>query len=181
MRPLLITALPLLFLDALIIPAASDSTLLTISCDQPRGIRMEYGVSVGDALAAAANNVPDPKPSFTGPRPDAYVLKPTILINRACRFAAVVRPKRNGDAGRRILGGSNHVSRNGAIYGDNIQLLSQAGSHVLCRSAPQPRTAQRHTTGLFCALRIFLGPPGSKEMALKPRHALSVNSRALTR
>src|SRR5713226_3906960 len=102
MRPLLITALPLLFLDALIIPAASDSTLLTISCDQPKGIRMEYGVSVGDALAAAANNVPDPKPSFTGPRPDAYVLKPTVLINRArTQLSGPVPPKKkpmpNGD------------------------------------------------------------------------------------
>ncbi len=105
MRPLLITALPLLFLDALIIPAASDSTLLTISCDQPKGIRMEYGVSVGDALAAAANNVPDPKPSFTGPRPDAYVLKPTILINRARTQATIVwsrPPEEEADAKRRL-------------------------------------------------------------------------------
>lgn len=55
--------------------------LVTISCDTPKGSRMEYGESSFDRVQSAIDKKPVPKPRLIGPNADGYDERPTFTID----------------------------------------------------------------------------------------------------
>jgi hypothetical protein len=65
------------FTDSLI-----AETLVTISCDQPKGSSIAYGVSVAERLKAAQDKNPEPtNPTLSGPTKDGFEARPTFIVD----------------------------------------------------------------------------------------------------
>jgi hypothetical protein len=81
----------IIFLAALEAPSlAFAEPLVTISCDQPKGVTMQYGTSFGERLQAYQDKRPEPKSSFKEPTPDRYLGKPTFVIDSTERKLTVL-------------------------------------------------------------------------------------------
>ncbi len=55
--------------------------MMTCTCDQPKGVRTEYGVSLNEYFDAHMEKRPEAKPSFKEPKPDAFINKPTFIVD----------------------------------------------------------------------------------------------------
>jgi hypothetical protein len=64
--------------------------LLTISCENPKGFRMQYGVSPHDLVEAKQNHRPEPEPRLKGPTQDGYGERPTFIVDANQKNMTVV-------------------------------------------------------------------------------------------
>jgi hypothetical protein len=71
------------------VSSAADP-LLTIACEKPKGTRIEYGISPIDRMKAAMDNQSQPTNNVFKQGNDAYVFKPTIIINDTKELATIV-------------------------------------------------------------------------------------------
>jgi hypothetical protein len=70
-----------LLITFFLITSGVAQSLVTISCNQPKGYSMQYGISPWDRLDAAVAKRPEPKqPKFTGPTDDSFIERPTFIL-----------------------------------------------------------------------------------------------------
>ena len=55
--------------------------LVTISCHEPKGSRMEYGASARERVRAEIDKKSEPKPQLRGPTKDGYDMNPTFIVD----------------------------------------------------------------------------------------------------
>ncbi len=84
MKYLLISSVLLLFASS-----ATAEPMMTVTCEQPKGVRTEYGVSLSEYFDAHMQKRPESKPSFKAPKPDAFIGKPTFIADSSKRKATV--------------------------------------------------------------------------------------------
>lgn len=72
--------------------------LVTISCHEPKGSRMEYGVSAREHVQAEKDKKPEPRPHLKGPTEDGYVENPTFIIDSDKKKLTVVWAESAPDA-----------------------------------------------------------------------------------
>jgi len=75
--------------------------MMTVTCEQPKGVSTEYGVSLSEYFDAHMEKRPESKPSFKKPKPDAFVGKPTFIVDSSKTKATVLWNETEEDAGLR--------------------------------------------------------------------------------
>ena len=71
--------------------------LVTISCDTPKGSRMEYGVSSPERVQAEIGKNPAPKPHLKGPMADGYLTRPTFIVDSTKKKLTVIWSESEAD------------------------------------------------------------------------------------
>lgn len=79
-------------------PQANADPLLTISCDQPKGVSIAYGVSLTELVEADQKKQPEPPPTLKAPTKDGFVAKPTFVIDANKRRVTVIWAESPEDA-----------------------------------------------------------------------------------
>jgi hypothetical protein len=64
--------------------------LVTISCHEPNGFSMSYGSSAQERVQAERHKKPEPKPHFTGPTKDGYLMNPTFIVDSSKKKLTVI-------------------------------------------------------------------------------------------
>src|SRR5690349_5415888 len=86
-------------LVAYLVPVLSlAEPIVTISCDAPKGFRMEYGASARERVQAENDHRPEPKPHFKGPVKDGYKHIPTFIVDSGRKKLTVVWSESAADA-----------------------------------------------------------------------------------
>jgi hypothetical protein len=70
-----------LVLASLLPTISTAEPLVTITCHEPAGVSMQYGVSRSELVKAAMDGKPEPEPSFKGPTKDEYLMNPTFVVD----------------------------------------------------------------------------------------------------
>src|SRR5690349_20324607 len=75
--------------------------IVTISCEAPKGFRMEYGASARERVQAENDHRPEPKPHLKGPMKDAYTSIRTFIVDSGRKRLTIVWSESAADAEHR--------------------------------------------------------------------------------
>jgi len=55
--------------------------LVTITCESPKGLTQDYGVTGAQRMQAAGDHKPQPAAHFSGPYEDGFTGRPTFIVD----------------------------------------------------------------------------------------------------